>query len=107
MPTSSHNNPGTTSPADQSFPAVQRSRAVAPPASASAVQSSGELQLPGLRPTQAAASPVRGLAVEVMAGNASQVRAMPPEVAETTPPARDVQAGNNRPGGLPINVMIH
>ena len=81
---SDHQNPGTTNPADQSYPAVQLPDLPAPPASAAATTSNGEQQRSSYLTTEAVPSIVRGLPVEVNAGDASQVRYQPP-VASATP----------------------
>ena len=106
MSTTTHSNPGTTNPADQSYPSVPVSRAISPPASASVVNSDGGIQLPGLKPAWAAQSAVIGLPVEVQAGSVSHVRASEPVVAEVIPSTRTVNGNPSRPGGLPANVMI-
>ncbi len=108
MPISTHTNPGTVDPAAQAYPAAGID---SPPArekaSAALTSSSGELQLPALRPSWAKESPVRGLPAEVMADGQSQVRPVEAAVAETRPPARDVAAGSRRPGGgIPANVYV-
>jgi hypothetical protein len=103
---SDHMNPGTTNPANQSYPAVKSSPAPRAPASASAKSSTGEMQFPALRTTRAAPSPTRGLPAEINAGHASHVRSQPAALAETRPPAKNIDACTNRPGGLPINVII-
>lgn len=76
-----YTNPGTTNPANQSYPA-------APP------------------PAAPKAKTPQGLPAEVNAGHASQVKTLPVAIAETQPRSKDVHAGANRPGGLPINVNI-
>ncbi len=106
MPVANHQNPGTTNPADQSYPAVIAPSAPRTPSSASTVNSTGDMQLPSQLTTRAAPSTSRGLAANVDAGSASQVRTQPPTVAETRPPARNITANTSRPGGLPINVII-
>lgn len=103
---SDHCNPGTTNPADQSYPAVVPPAAPQVPASAATKSSTGEIQVPALRASKAAPSTILGLAMEVNAGHASQVHALPIVVAETLPPAKNINADTNRPSGLPINVNI-
>jgi hypothetical protein len=99
-------NPGTTNPADQSYaPNLLPSRPQGP-ASTSAVNSSGDIQLPAQQASVAASGGPQGLPAEVNAGHSSQVRSQPPTIAATYPPARNVQAGTDRPGGLPANVMV-
>jgi len=99
-------NPGTTNPADQSYaPNLQPSRPQEP-ASSSLTNSSGDIQLPAQPSTVATSGGPRGLPVEVNAGSASQVRTQPPTVAETFPPAQNILADGDRPGGLPVNVMV-
>ena len=104
--TANHKNPGTTNPADQSYPAVVSPSAPRSPASSPTVTSTGDLQLPSNLTTWAAPNRSRGLAANVDAGSASQVRSQPATVAETRPPTRNVLADAGRPGGLPVNVMI-
>jgi len=101
-----HANPGTVNPADQSYPAVQTDDAPKEPSSAALTTSTGENFFPGVMTTPAKECSVHGLAIEVNAGSVSHVRAMPPEQAVGTPPAKDVNASSSRPGGLPINVYI-
>jgi len=101
-----HQNPGTTNPADQAYPAAANPQTAPTQASASATSSDGELQLPAMQAAQAEPSATRGLPDEVHAGSTSQVRKQPPRVVENMPPARDVQAGSHHPGGLPVNVYI-
>jgi hypothetical protein len=99
-------NPGTINPADQSYaPNLQPSRPQGP-ASSSTVNSSGDVQLPAQQASLAACGGPQGLATEVNAGHSSQVKSQPPSIATTYPPARNVQAGTDRPGGLPVNVMV-
>jgi hypothetical protein len=99
-------NPGTQDPADQAFPAPDTLRRATAPASSAATCSTGEVDLPALRPHLSTPLPGRGLAAEIMADSSSQVRSVAPHVAETRPPARDVRADAGRPGGLPTNVII-
>lgn len=99
-------NPGTTNPADQSFATREPPSRPQGPASSSLTNSSGDIQLPSQPSTVAASGGPLGLPVEVNAGNSSQVRTQPPTIAETFPPARNILAGNDRPGGLPVNVMV-
>jgi len=101
-----HLNPGTIDPANQAYPAPRQSQAPRAPASAAAKCSTGELQLPALRVSPAAPSSTIGLPAEIHAGHASHVRSQPATIAETSPRAKNIDAGSNRPGGLPINVII-
>jgi hypothetical protein len=103
---STHTNPGTINPADQAYPAVLPPQLPPTPASAAVVNANGELQLPSMLTVWSAPSSVLGLAANVHAGSASQVRAQAPVTADTRPPARDVHPGAGRPGGLPANVNI-
>ena len=48
----------------------------------------------------------QGLPADVHAGSASHARTLAPIIAKTTNPAVTVQAGTNRPGGLPTNVYV-
>jgi hypothetical protein len=75
-------NPGSTNPADQSYPAVPH--------------------------TQVAESTGRGLAANVDAGAANHARFMPPTEAPLAPPAgKLVHSGSNQTGGgLAVNVNI-
>jgi hypothetical protein len=79
---SDHANPGTTNPADQSYPAVPH--------------------------TRVAESTGRGLAANVDAGSANHAKFMSPVEAPATPPAgKLVHAAGGKPGGgLAINVNI-
>ncbi len=101
-----HTNPGTTNPANQAFPAPLPPPAPHAPASTAAKSSTGEMQIPRLHTTKAPPSAILGLPVEIHAGSASQVKPQPAEVAETRPPAKNIDAGKSRPGGLPVNVTI-
>lgn len=101
-----HQNPGTTNPADQSFPPNLQPSAPSSPASSSTINSSGDLQLPCQHSTSAPTGGPQGLPTEVNAGHSSQVRSQPAVIAETFPPARSVAAGTDRPGGLPKNVNV-
>jgi len=101
-----HKNPGTTNPADQAFPACITPQTPATPSSASTTNSTGEQQLPSRLAVWAKPVPGRGLPAEVHAGHSSHVRSSRPAIAATRPPAKDVHAGNSRPGGLPKNVNI-
>lgn len=68
------NNPGTTCPADQIFPAPPHTRSSPAVGSASVTNSSGESQFRSA-PTSVTTSPTgRGLPADVHAGSASQVR---------------------------------
>jgi hypothetical protein len=102
-----HTNPGTVNPADQAFPPAEISNPTpAPGPRAAGSASNGEIQSPAIGPSHAAPVAGLGLTVEVHAGNASQVRTVEASVAETIPPAHDVDGGRQRPGGLPANVCI-
>ena len=48
----------------------------------------------------------RGLPKNILAGNKSHSRFIPPEIASGLPPAIDVSAGSGRPGGLATEVNI-
>lgn len=100
-------NPGTVNPADQSFPAAGISP-IPPATSARAAgnASNGEIQSPAQGPVWAEPVAGLGLPANVNAGDASQVRQVEASVAETMPPARNVDGGQQRPGGLPANVCI-
>jgi len=101
-------NPGTVNPADQAFPAAGTNAVPATsPASASTTSSTGELQLPCLPVSRAAPVPGQGLAKNVRAGDASQVKNLPVDVALALPPAKNVTGGGVHPGtGLAANVCI-
>lgn len=102
-----HINPGTTNPADQSYPAAGISSPPAAPGPRAANGAScGELQLPAIGPTRALPVAGLGLAAEVRAADASQVCQIEVTVVETRPPTREVDTVQRRPGGLPKNVMI-
>lgn len=102
-----HTNPGTVNPAEQAFPPAGISTTTPTPGPrAAGAASNGEIQSPAMGPAWAAPVAGLGLPVEVRAGDASQVRPVEASVAETTPPARDVDGGQRRPGGLPANVCI-
>ena len=77
-----HANPGTTNPADQSYPAVPH--------------------------TQVAESTGRGLAANVDAGAANHARHMPPVEAPLAPPAGKLihSVSGQTGGGLAVNVNI-
>lgn len=101
-------NPGTTNPADQSYPAIPSTQAASEPASAALTSSTGEMQLRDLRETPTAEVTGRGLAAEVHAGSASQAVHIPPIQAPAAPPAGRLMHGasGQLKGGLPVNVMI-
>lgn len=101
-----HQNPGTTNPADQSYPPTLRPSTPTTPASSSTINSSGDLQLPCQNTAVAPTGGPQGLPAEVNAGHASQIRSQPAVVAETFPPARSVSANTDSPGGLPKNVNV-
>jgi hypothetical protein len=130
---SDHYNPGSVNPASQSFPAVSPRNTMSGPGTGAVTCSSGDAQVPGLTATVAervggagltttssgeyqfrsekrdvdAVTSHRGLARNVSAGAASQVRAPAEVVADQLPDlAKQVDACAGRPGGLPANVMI-
>lgn len=104
-PHANHVNPGLVDVSAQAFapPPGQ----APPPSSAPLTSSNGELQLPASRQTEQSLPTGRGLPANVDVSKQSLVRPSPPqEPTDSRPPARDVAAGNARPGGLPVNVMI-
>ena len=71
------------------------------------VQASGEAgQFLDKQKAVRAVSTGRGLPKNVLAGNKSHSRFIPPEIAVGIPPAIDVAAGSGHPGGLATNVNI-
>jgi hypothetical protein len=103
-PVSDHTNPGMVSPADQGYPLAPS--APSTPSSAPLASSDGEIQLLDLRGVATAPPSPLGLPAQVDVAAQNCAKYSPPAVAETRPPAVDVQAGTGRPGGLPKNVCI-
>jgi hypothetical protein len=105
MKPADHSNPGTVDPANQAYPPALAAQSS--PSSAPLAQSTGEQQLPAASACWASASPRgSGLPREVNASSQNLSRPVPPLQAVTSPPAREVQSGNQRPGGLAVEVNV-
>jgi len=75
--------------------------------SGAVVQASGEGgQRLDKKTIERAVSTGRGLPKNILAGNKSHSRFIPPEIAIGLPPAVNVSAGSGRPGGLATEVNI-
>ena len=75
--------------------------------SGAVVQASGEGgQRLDRRAIEKAVTTGRGLPKNILAGNRSHSKFIPPEIASGMPPAIDVAAGSSRPGGLATEVNI-
>ena len=75
--------------------------------SGAVVQASGEGgQRLDRKAIERAVTTGRGLPKNILAGNKSHSRYIPPEIAVGIPPAVDVSAGSGHPGGLATNVNI-
>ena len=81
------NNPGTTNPADQIFPAPPHTRCSSTHGSAAVTNSNGESQFRSAPMSTQSASTGRGLPANVHAGSASQVHHSPTSIAPPSAPA--------------------
>ena len=113
VPGATSTNPGCTDPAGQSYAPVPTDRASSrTPCSCPTITSNGEVQLGNQHLGNASSGIVkavptgRGLPKNILAGNKSHSRFIPPEIATGLPPAIDVAAGSGRPGGLATEVNI-
>ena len=126
VPGTTTTNPGCTDPASQSYAPVPTDRASSrTPCACPTITSNGEVQLANQHLGNASSGTVtvsagsgavvqasgavstgRGLPKNILAGNKSHSRFIPPEIASGLPPAIDVSAGSGRPGGLATEVNI-